>query len=299
MPASTLARRPVESVLALLLVLLSVLGLSGRSAADVPAQAPARAAQAPAAAARAAIAPTVTAAAVTAAAVTAATVTAGTDWDRIAECESSGRWNINTGNGYHGGLQFAPSTWRAYGGGQYAPRADLATRSEQIAVGERVARSQGMGAWPTCGRLGANGGSNSSSPSSSPSSSSSDSGDRNDTAQAAPQRESSGTTSGSASSGGIPSGGSSSGDSADNRSGNGSDSGNSGSSAGGDSGVAHHSDDLADAETYVVEKGDCLSVIAERADVSGGWPALYELNREVLDQGPHLVFPGQRIRLDA
>lgn len=278
MPASTLAKRPVESVLALLLVLLSVLGLSGRSAADAPAQAPARAAQAPAAPARAALVPTVTAAA-----VTAATVTAGTDWDRIAECESSGRWNINTGNGYHGGLQFAPSTWRAYGGAQYAPRADLATRAEQIAVGERVARSQGMGAWPTCGRLGASGGPDSSS-------SASDSGDRNSTAQAAPQRESSGTTSGSASSGGQSSGGS-----ADS----GSDSGSSGASAGGDSGVAHHTEDLADAETYVVEKGDCLSVIAERADVSGGWPALYELNREVLDQGPHLVFPGQRIRLDA
>ncbi|MEU1486889.1 transglycosylase family protein [Streptomyces sp. NPDC005752] len=292
MPASPLAKRPVESVLALLLVLLSVLGLSGRSAADSPAQAPVQAAPAPAAPVRAAVAPT----------VTAPTVAAGTDWDRIAECESSGRWNINTGNGYHGGLQFAPSTWRAYGGGQYAPRADLATRSEQIAVGERVARSQGMGAWPTCGRLGAGGSSNSSSSSSAPSGSV----DRNDTAQSAPQRESSGTSAGSASSGGSASGSSSSGSSSSGSSASGDETGNgngngssSGNSSASDSGVAQHSEDLTDAETYVVEKGDCLSVIAERADVSGGWHALYELNREVLDQGPHLVFPGQRIRLDA
>ncbi|MEV0021823.1 transglycosylase family protein [Streptomyces atroolivaceus] len=269
MPASPLAKRPVESVLALLLVLLSVLGLSGRSAAAAPAQAPAQAVPAQAVPARAVIAPT---------------VTAGTDWDRIAECESNGRWNINTGNGYHGGLQFAPSTWRAYGGGQYAPRADLATRSEQIAVGERVARSQGMGAWPTCGRLGANGTSNSSS-SSSTSSSSSDGADRSDASQAAPQRQSAGSSN-SGSSGASSSDGSSAGSTSD-------------SSTRGDSGVTHHSEDLADAETYVVESGDCLSVIAARADVPGGWPALYELNREVLDQGPHLIFPGQRLRLNA
>ncbi|MFI2783794.1 transglycosylase family protein [Streptomyces sp. ALB3] len=275
MPASPLAKRPVESVLALLLVLLSVLGLSGRSAADAPAQAPA---QGPSQAVPAQAAQTRT--------VTAPTVTAGTDWDRIAECESNGRWNINTGNGYHGGLQFAPSTWKAYGGGQYAPRADLATRSEQIAVGERVARSQGMGAWPTCGRLGANG---TSSGSSSSSSSSSNGADRSDSAQAAPERHSTGSSnSGSSSGSGSSSAGSAVG------TGGSTDSGSSGS----DSGVTHHSEDLVDAETYVVEPGDCLSVIAERADVPGGWHALYELNREVLDRGPHLIFPGQRLRLN-
>ncbi|WP_277333076.1 transglycosylase family protein [Streptomyces sp. JH34] len=293
MPASPLAKRPVESVLALLLVLLSVLGLAGRSAADAPAQAPARAVPAQAAPARAVIAPT----------VTAPTLTAGTDWDRIAECESSGRWNTNTGNGYHGGLQFAPSTWRAYGGGQYAPRADLATRSEQIAVGERVARSQGMGAWPTCGRLGASGTSSSSAGQSSSGQSSSgqssSGGDRSDTSQSAPSRQSAGSSNGNpsdgATSGNTSSGASSSGASS---SGGTHEHGNAGS-AGGDAGVKHHSEDLADEKTYVVESGDCLSVIAERADVSGGWHALYEMNREVLDQGPHLIFPGQRLRLNA
>ena len=37
-------------------------------------------------------------------------------WDRIAACESGGNWQINTGNGYYGGLQFSAPTWRSVGG---------------------------------------------------------------------------------------------------------------------------------------------------------------------------------------
>ena len=77
---------------------------------------------------------------------------AGQDWDAVARCESGGNWSINTGNGFYGGLQFTPSTWLAFGGAAYAPRADLATRAEQIAVAETVLAEQGPGAWPTCGR---------------------------------------------------------------------------------------------------------------------------------------------------
>jgi cell wall-associated NlpC family hydrolase len=72
-------------------------------------------------------------------------------WDKVAACESSGNWSTNTGNGYHGGLQFAPSTWAGFGGTQYAARADLATREQQIAVAEKVLAVQGPGAWPVCG----------------------------------------------------------------------------------------------------------------------------------------------------
>ncbi|MGC9377023.1 transglycosylase family protein [Streptomyces sp. MH13] len=80
-------------------------------------------------------------------------------WDRIAQCESGGNWHINTGNGYYGGLQFSASTWRAYGGTAYAPTADRATKSQQIAVATKVQRAQGWGAWPTCSsRAGARGG---------------------------------------------------------------------------------------------------------------------------------------------
>ncbi|MFG3540433.1 transglycosylase family protein [Streptomyces clavifer] len=253
MPASPLAKRPVESALVLLLVLLSVLGLSGRSAASVPARA---------ATTQAASVQVFPARAATASTVMAPTVTAGTDWDRIAACESNGRWNINTGNGYHGGLQFAPSTWQAYGGGQYAPRADLATRSQQIAVGERVARSQGLSAWPTCGRLGANG-------TSGPQAGSTP--QRSETPKAAPQRRS---DSGPSSSQGS-------------------------SHEASDAAGATDSHELAGTGTYVVQPGDCLSVIADRADVPGGTDALFELNRELLDEGPDLIYPGQRLRLTA
>ena len=73
------------------------------------------------------------------------------EWDPVARCESGGDWAINTGNGYQGGLQFAPGTWSANGGGQYAPAAYLATREQQIAVAERLLARQGRGAWPVCG----------------------------------------------------------------------------------------------------------------------------------------------------
>ncbi|OIK04761.1 transglycosylase family protein [Streptomyces monashensis] len=74
----------------------------------------------------------------------------GTAWDRVAGCESGGDWSINTGNGFYGGLQFTRSTWAAYGGTAYAPRADLASRAEQINVAEAVLAQQGPGAWPVC-----------------------------------------------------------------------------------------------------------------------------------------------------
>lgn len=72
-------------------------------------------------------------------------------WDRVASCESSGNWQINTGNGFYGGLQFTQSTWQSFGGTQYAARADLATRDQQIEVARRVLAVQGPGAWPVCG----------------------------------------------------------------------------------------------------------------------------------------------------
>ncbi|GAB2654609.1 resuscitation-promoting factor Rpf1 domain-containing protein [Nocardia goodfellowii] len=72
------------------------------------------------------------------------------DWDRLAQCEAGGNWGINTGNGFHGGLQFSPSTWNAHGGKEYAPTAYQASREQQIAVAEKVLASQGWGAWPSC-----------------------------------------------------------------------------------------------------------------------------------------------------
>jgi resuscitation-promoting factor RpfA len=73
----------------------------------------------------------------------------GGRWDRLAKCESGGRWSTNTGNGYYGGLQFSRSTWKAHGGTGMPHRA---SRSEQIRVAQRVLRTQGWKAWPVCSR---------------------------------------------------------------------------------------------------------------------------------------------------
>lgn len=74
----------------------------------------------------------------------------GSVWDRLAQCESGGKWSTNTGNGYYGGLQFHPGTWASFGGHAYAPNAHLASRAEEIAVAQRVQAAQGWGAWPAC-----------------------------------------------------------------------------------------------------------------------------------------------------
>lgn len=75
----------------------------------------------------------------------------GLDWDAVAACESGGDWSINTGNGFYGGLQFDYGTWLAYGGGAYAPTANLASRSEQIAIATKLYDARGSSPWPVCG----------------------------------------------------------------------------------------------------------------------------------------------------
>jgi nucleoid-associated protein YgaU len=81
--------------------------------------------------------------------IAAAPAQASPDWDAIAKCESGGNWGISTGNGYYGGLQFTPGTWRA-NGGSGSPAS--ASREEQIRVAENVLKTQGIGAWPVCGK---------------------------------------------------------------------------------------------------------------------------------------------------
>ncbi|MDT4979679.1 MAG: resuscitation-promoting factor RpfB, partial [Pseudonocardiales bacterium] len=77
--------------------------------------------------------------------------TGGLNWDAVAACESGGNWAINTGNGFYGGLQFDSGTWLSNGGGAYAPRADLASREQQIAVATRLYNARGSSPWPVCG----------------------------------------------------------------------------------------------------------------------------------------------------
>lgn len=76
-------------------------------------------------------------------------ITYSADWAAVAQCESSGRWHINIGL-FDGGLQFLPSTWWGFGGGEYARYAYQATRRQQIDIAERVLAVQGPEAWPNC-----------------------------------------------------------------------------------------------------------------------------------------------------
>ncbi|MFI7385956.1 transglycosylase family protein [Streptomyces sp. NPDC049813] len=71
-------------------------------------------------------------------------------WDKLAECESGGQWSLDAGNGYYGGLQFSQEMWEQYGGLDFAPRADEASRSQQIAVAEKALAAKGPSAWPSC-----------------------------------------------------------------------------------------------------------------------------------------------------
>jgi hypothetical protein len=79
-----------------------------------------------------------------------AAFSSGGVWDALAQCESSGNWAINTGNGYYGGLQFSLGTWNGYGGAEFAEYPHQATREEQIVVAERLRAARGYQPWPAC-----------------------------------------------------------------------------------------------------------------------------------------------------
>ncbi|MBZ5737392.1 transglycosylase family protein [Nocardioides mangrovi] len=81
---------------------------------------------------------------------TSADAASARTWNRIAQCESGGRWHINTGNGYFGGLQISKRTWNGYGGRRFAAYPHRATKAQQIRVAERIQNGQGWGAWPSC-----------------------------------------------------------------------------------------------------------------------------------------------------
>ncbi|MFJ9040491.1 transglycosylase family protein [Streptomyces sp. NPDC102406] len=83
-------------------------------------------------------------------AATSANAASTATWDKLAECESGGQWSLDAGNGYYGGLQFSQEMWERYGGLDFAPRADEASRSQQIAVAEKVLAAKGPTAWPSC-----------------------------------------------------------------------------------------------------------------------------------------------------
>ncbi|MGW1783081.1 transglycosylase family protein [Streptomyces sp. NPDC002143] len=187
------------------------------------------------------------------------------EWDAVAQCESGGNWSINTGNGYYGGLQFSASTWAAYGGTQYAAQANQASKTQQIAVAEKVLAGQGKGAWPVCGTGLSSAAYNGGSADSTGSSSSSSSSSSNSTSTRSTEEQSaSRSTDRPAASKTVttPTG---------------------------------KKVEKGDGE-YKVVKGDTLSSIAEKHKVAGGWQKLFELNKDIVDDAD-LIYPGQQLHL--
>lgn len=204
-----------------------------------------------------------------------ASASSGVNWDAIAQCESGGNWSTHTGNGYSGGLQFSHGTWAAYGGNKYASSAHKASRAQQIAVAERVRRSQGIKAWPTCGR---NGGSSKHFKSKKSSYTGTHRSNRSHTEETAyhrtvahrtmrvSQRTESQQATRTQRSTRVH--------------------------------TVHTSSSVRpDGRWYVVRHGDTLSKIAAAKSVAGGWPALYQLNQATLGNGPDLIMAGQRLAL--
>ncbi|MFJ2901338.1 transglycosylase family protein [Streptomyces sp. NPDC087212] len=197
-----------------------------------------------------------------------------TTWNKIAACESSGDWNINTGNDFYGGLQFTRSTWAAYGGTAYASRADLATKDQQIAVAEKVLDAQGPGAWPVCSaRAGLTRG------------------------DATPDVHPQGTTTEQVAQ-------------KTQKAGNAQKNQRTQQPQTAQQAQQARKSSVRDvqpqttpqsragtAEMYTVVHGDSLSRIADAKDVDGGWRGLYAGNRTTIGADPDLILPGQRLDL--
>lgn len=187
------------------------------------------------------------------------TATSASTWDSLAQCESGGNWSTNTGNGFSGGLQFTPQTWAAYGG---TGSPQNASRTQQIAVAEKVQASQGWGAWPACSaKLGLAGGGGAPAPQILPQSA---------PVQAAPVQAAPVTQAPVA------------------------------QAPVAEAPVqARHAAAIAvSGETYTVQDGDTLSKIADRLGVQGGWQHLADANADTISN-PNLVFVGQVLQLPA
>ncbi|MFG2880276.1 transglycosylase family protein [Streptomyces sp. NPDC048337] len=214
----------------------------------------------------------VTLAGVAGVAVAAPLMTAGSasaataaEWDRVAQCESGGNWAINTGNGYYGGLQFSSSTWAAYGGKAYAPQANQASKSQQIAIAEKVLKGQGKGAWPSCGvglsnsSYNGGGAETPAKPKTEPKKTEQKAAPKKTEQKAAPKKETQRSEAPTTRSERTEA----------PKTGNGS---------------------------YEVKPGDTLGNIAEANGVKGGWEKLFELNKDIVSDAD-LIFPGQKLKL--
>ncbi len=191
----------------------------------------------------------------------AADAASASTWDKLAQCESSGNWAINSGNGFYGGLQFTPSTWKAFGGTKYASSAQYASRSEQIEIAEKVLDGQGWGAWPACSRkLGLSSRDASGTPSTSRSSQRAAA--PKPTSKPAPKPVATKPNAPIVKPVPVP-----------------------------------VSPVVGSGNSYVVRSGDTLSEIAAAQKIRGGWQALYSLNRATIGSDPDLILVGQKLEL--
>ncbi|MFE4454292.1 transglycosylase family protein [Streptomyces sp. NPDC056796] len=262
-------------------------------------------------------------------------------WDRVAECESGGMWSADLGNGRFGGLQFTEDTWDAYGGTAYAMRADLASRSQQIAVAEKVLDAKGPQAWPSCAVIsglaldgvlpGVDPGtdptaepSDTATPSGTPSPEVSDPADAADGTDGADtesgtDKDASGDTAGKgdgAGKGGTTPSATPSPEASETSGSAKGDGAKAGKHRGAPAPEASAGTDLDDSReggrhasrgasearqgaegTYTVQEGDNLWAIADAQELPGGWPALYEANKDALGSDPDLILPGQSLDL--
>ncbi|WP_457028329.1 transglycosylase family protein [Kitasatospora sp. P5_F3] len=192
-------------------------------------------------------------------------------WEKVAQCESGGNWSINTGNGFYGGLQFTPSTWKAFGGQQYAGQANQASKGQQIAVAEKVLASQGPGAWPVCSvKAGLSKGG-----SAAQVDTSSDRATRSETRAPAPAAKSSKQTTPKASAAPKPA--------------------TPKSAAPTVTAPKHAAPTTPAAGGYTVKSGDTLSDIAAANGLN--WQQVYQANQSVIGGDPDLILPGQVLKL--
>ncbi|MEU0937887.1 MULTISPECIES: transglycosylase family protein [unclassified Embleya] len=196
-------------------------------------------------------------------------------WDAVAQCESTGNWGINTGNGFSGGLQFTPSTWNAFGGSQYASSAAQATKDQQIAVAERVLASQGPGAWPVCSqKAGLGKGGNASATADSATTGKTKS---KVEPKAAPKAESVTENAPKTSTGNAPKVQVQ--DKQDKQ----------------DAPKSAATKQTSGSGKYTVKAGDTLSGVAAKLGVKGGYKALYAANAGVIGGNPHLISVGTQL----
>jgi hypothetical protein len=76
-------------------------------------------------------------------------VPAGDVWARLRRCESGGRYDRNSGNGFYGAYQFLPSTWRGLG---LPGMPHTAAPEVQDAAARKLQARSGWGQWPVCSR---------------------------------------------------------------------------------------------------------------------------------------------------